>query len=1023
MRTFSRFIWRGGLAAGVFFSGHAVAAEDDARAAFFETRVRPVLAEHCYPCHGVEKQRGGLRVDHGDLLLKGGDNGAALAPGMPDASRLLAAISYANVDLQMPPDGRLPESAIADLRAWIAEGAYWPAEPVPSAKAVEPAFDLAGRRARHWAWQPIQPTAPPAVRDAAWPRGAVDAFVLARLEAAGLRPAPEAERLTLLRRVSYDLTGLPPTPEEAAAYLADPSPQAYERAVDRLLASPQFGEHWARHWLDVTRYAETYGFEGDFDIPHAWQYRDYVIRALNADVPYDQFVREHLAGDLLPEPRRNTALGFNESVIGTGAWLMHQAQHAPVDVRMDCADRIDNQIDVMGKALLGLTVSCARCHDHKFDAISAADYYALAGFFRSARQDYTEIDPGGKLADAVASLRTVRAEGEATLTKALEQATVRASAVPAGDAAFRLAADVQPAPSQSAAPSVPPEGFTLFEDFAQDLAGWYPSGEAFGVAPTGPAAWARVGEQLRFVPAGVAHSGLLSPRVRGALRSQTFPLEHDYVFLRAAGTGGRLRLVIEQYALREIVDLLFEKTLIEVNHGVEFRWFEMSGLAKYRGCNAYFELIDPGDGFLAVDTILFGNAPLPTEFSEADPAALPNAATPEAWMQALAAWRTGTTSQAALAPLNAAVDRLGLPVEAYLSAAREADAAVPAPVQVLALAEGNGVDAPLYVRGNPKTPGAPVPRRFLEAIDPAAQPMADAQGSGRLALAERVLDPANPLTSRVYVNRVWSKLFGRGIVPSVDNFGALGQPPSHPELLDYLATQFRAQGWSTKQLIRELVCSATYRMASAPGDLAAESADPANALLHRMPLRRLQAESIRDAILAVAGTLNTQSGGPSVKAYISPFMGGFRKPATSGPMDGDRRRSIYQEMRRNFLPAFLQAFDLPSPDTTHGQRNVSNVPAQAMVLMNDPFVAAQAEAWANSVLAVPRPGAEARIEALYWRAFTRAPKPEEVARGMAYLRAQAEALGVTPDEALRDARAWTGYCHALFTLKEFIFIG
>jgi cytochrome c553 len=401
-----------GLAALAAASVHAAEAGSGE---FFEQRVRPVLAEHCYGCHGPAKQKGGLRADHGSLLLKGGDNGPALVAGQPEVSRLLTAVGYGDVSLQMPPTGKLPEAVIADLRAWIAAGAAWPEEPVPGAKAAEAAFDLAGRRAAHWAWQPLRDDAPPSVGDAGWPRGEMDRFVLAKLEATKLRPAPEAPRETLLRRLTYDLTGLPPTPDELTMFQLDTGPEAYERLVDRLLASPRFGEHWGRHWLDLTRYAETYGFEGDFAIKEAWRYRDYVIRALNADVPYDQFVREHLAGDLLAEPRQNVDDGTNESLLATGCWAMHQAQHAPVDVRMDNADRVDNQIDVFSKTFLGLTVSCARCHDHKFDAISTADYYALSGIFRSARQQIAELDPKGAIAEARGKLAALSAQGAAAL--------------------------------------------------------------------------------------------------------------------------------------------------------------------------------------------------------------------------------------------------------------------------------------------------------------------------------------------------------------------------------------------------------------------------------------------------------------------------------------------------------------------------------------------------------------------------------------------------------------------------------
>ena len=940
---------------GITQSG--IASADDLT--FFETRVRPVLAEHCYGCHGPAKQKGSLRLDHGSFLRHGGDNGPALVPGDAAASLLLKAIAYTNVELQMPPSGKLPDNVIADLQTWIASGAQWPDEPAPGGPgAGPPKFDIDALRAAHWAWQPLATTAPPSTRDADWPRGAVDRFILAKLEDAGLAPAPRADDTTLFRRLTFDLTGLPPTAAEARAYAADTAPDKYARAVARLLDSPHFGEHWARKWLDLTRFAESYGFEGDFTIAAAWRYRDYVIRALNADVPYDQFLREHLAGDLLPAPRRHPETGANESILATGCWLMHQTQHAPVDVRVDNADRVDNQIDVFSKAFLGMTVSCARCHDHKFDAISTADYYSLAGVFRGARQDYAELDPGQKIAQTTARLALLQARGADALREAL--------------------------------PATPTTPSDAFEDFADGYAGWFASGRAFGDAPTGHGAWMPLdGKPVALAP-GLAHSGQLGGASRGTIRSSTFRLGTDRVHFLAAGREAQIRLVIEGYQLREVTELLFESTLLKVTHGETLQWLEMANLGKYKGCQAYIELSDNGNGYLAVDEIRFSDAPPPVQELPA----------------------------AQLADLGAARAAL----EALVPQMAALEAEMPAPERALAFADGNGLDEPIFVRGNPKNRGPVVPRAFLEAIGGPAQPEMG-PGSGRLELADRLLAAENPLAARVFVNRVWQHLFGRGLVPSVDNFGVTGQPPSHPELLDHLATRFRSDGWSLKRLIRDLVSSQAYQMASAAADPKAADRDPTNALLHRMPLRRLPAEPVRDAVLAVAGALDAKIGGPSVPAYISPFMGGQRKPPASGPMDGDRRRAIYLEVRRNFLPAFLQAFDFPTPDTTHGARNVSNVPAQSLVLLNDPFVAEQAKAWAARACADYSQPPVQRIEGLYWGAFARAPRAEEVNTAMAFLKDQAKIYNVSESEALNDVRAWTDLCHALYTLKEFLFIG
>ncbi len=373
----------------------AVAAEPSPHETeFFEKKVRPVLVEHCFKCHSErsEKIKGGLRIDSRAALLKGGDNGPALVPGSPEKSRLIEAISYKNADLTMPPKGKLPDAVRAALAAWVKMGAPWPSSGAATDTGTKAGFDLARRRREHWCWQPVQAPPLPAVKDASWPRDPVDRFVLARLEEKGLRPAAPADRRTWLRRVTFDLTGLPPRPDEIAAFLSDSSPAAVEKVVDRLLQSPRFGERWARHWLDLVRYGESRGHEFDPNIPNAYQYRDYVIRAFNADVPYNQFVMEHVAGDLLPKPRRNPATAFNESIIGSGFWFLGEEVHSPVDIRQDQADRFDNRIDVFSKTFLGLTVACARCHDHKFDAISTKDYYALYGFLSSSSYRLARFD-------------------------------------------------------------------------------------------------------------------------------------------------------------------------------------------------------------------------------------------------------------------------------------------------------------------------------------------------------------------------------------------------------------------------------------------------------------------------------------------------------------------------------------------------------------------------------------------------------------------------------------------------------
>ncbi len=373
----------------------------------FEKEVRPILAARCQSCHGPSKQKGGLRLDSRASALAGGDSGPAVVPGKPGDSLLVDAINYGE-QVQMPPKSKLPPAEVAALTKWVASGAAWPVDERKGTGGTATVGLIWQARAKHWSLLPVRRVDPPAVKDAAWPRSPIDRFLLARLEAEGLKPAPDAERRAWIRRVTFDLIGLPPRVEDVEAFAADRSDDADEKVVDRLLASPHYGERWARHWLDLVRFAETSGHEFDYAIPDAWRYRDYAIRAFNADVPYDQFVVEHLAGDLLPEPRRHPKDGTNESILATGFYFLGEGTHSPVDLRDEEAGRIDGQIDTLGKAFLGLTLACARCHDHKFDAITTKDYYALSGYLKSSRLQHAFLDPPGRNAAAIAELEAIK---------------------------------------------------------------------------------------------------------------------------------------------------------------------------------------------------------------------------------------------------------------------------------------------------------------------------------------------------------------------------------------------------------------------------------------------------------------------------------------------------------------------------------------------------------------------------------------------------------------------------------------
>jgi cytochrome c553 len=1135
------------------FAAEAAAKGEAAKSAvaveFFEKQVRPLLADSCYSCHsaGAKEIKGGLRLDSREHVLTGGDSGPAIVPGEPRKSRLVDAVGYQDPDLQMPPKSRLSADKVAVLTRWVELGAPWP-EALESAADIatgghstdtpspKKKFDLAERRASHWAWQPIRVVAPPAVKHAAWARDPLDNYLLARWEAAGLEPPAAADRRALIRRASFDLIGLPPSAEEVEAFVADRSPHAWETVVDRLLASPRFGERWARHWLDLVRYAETRGHEFDYDIPNAWQYRDYVIRAFNADVPYNQFVVEQIAGDVLPSPRTDASGQINESILGTGFWHLGEWLHSPVDIKQDEMDRVDNQIDVMGKAFLGLTLGCARCHDHKFDAISAKDYYAVAGMlesssFRDVRFEHQrenravlervraiddaarkEILPavvddirptilhfGDYLMAAREVLRAAAPAGKAIDAKEIEKQTaavadrrqldagrlarcvalVRQAHKNAFDPLYPwavLSLDAQPESSQRIAEllkpiaaqwltdamraATMPPGAKLVVDYNRATRDdWITDGLAFGDAPVRAGTVVLAGQGVGQKPAGsavasvvtegMAHSGLLCPSQHGMIRTPEFAISSPQVWYRVRGSGD-VFVVVDSH--RMVAGPLHGGTKRHVEVGENWSW-QAHDLRDYVGQRAHIEFTPAGrDGFFAVAAVV-QSVSAPPEPSQADSRLTTELTTaPSSTVEQLArryqtillettddlagnkiADYSDASARARLANwLLQHVAELGSGSDAtsgkltrqladYQRQRKTALAELKPSPTAMAMLDGNGVDEHVLLRGSHKTPGEVAPRRFLEAIAGANQPPIE-HGSGRLELAERMVDPSDPFLPRVMVNRVWQHLFGRGIVPTVDNFGVLGQRPTHPELLDFLADRFVREGWSVKRLIREIALSSAYQMSAQESERDRQS-DPQDLLWHHALVRRLEGEAIRDAILAVSGRIDLRIGGPSEEVFVTPFMEGRGRPG-SGPLDGGGRRSIYIKVRRNFLSPMMTAFDMPTPFNTVGDRGTSNLPAQALILLNDPMVVEQSRVWARRVLADKNAAttAQDRIRRMYLSAFARPPSDEELADDLAFLDQQAAALGSKPAERMANEQAWADLCHVLFNVKEFIFI-
>ena len=1001
--------------------------------AFFENRIRPVLVEHCGKCHGLgdgAKVKGGLRLDNRKSLLAGGDNGPAIVPGDPAKSRLVTAIEYLDPDLQMPPKGKLPAKAIADIKAWVAGGAPWPAGSRESVTRKDDSFDIAARKARHWAWAPLKK---PAIPDGK--ASAIDHLLARAREESGVKAASSADKRSLLRRLSFDLTGLPPTPAETEAFVADTSPGALAKQVDRLLASPRFAEHWARHWLDLVRYAETRGHEFDFQIPNAWQYRDYVIRALDADVPYNQFLHEHVAGDLLPEPRRNTTGGFDESVLGTGFFFLGEEVHSPVDVRQDEADRIDNRIDVLGKAFLGLTIACARCHDHKFDAISARDYYALYGILESSHYRQARFDTlmqETALGQKLAQLRKDRAkETSIALANLLEKL---AASSPVQPGAAKAVAPVGPGPRVDGFPQQSPPVRVLVDYSDLPEGAWLPDGPRFGTGPVpvgaiapGPDGGISVNlvaaaRRDGFWPAPADSpgtqgepGGLSYPRAGRTLSTPAFQIGSGKVHVLARGKG-HLRACVGSHVM--LAGPLHGEMSRGFDHGDQFRWHRMA-LERYAGlpCHIEFSTDHPAG---AIAMIVEGDNPGPVPSAEpatTNPAAL--------FRSAAAAARAGmplatSPSEAAYLAkvLSSPLGRdpgLNAASAAWLKDESALAKEIPGPSRLApACCDGTGINERVFVRGSPRALGDSVPRRYLEALDAS---VINGKGSGRLELARKMTDPAiTPMVPRVLVNRLWHHLMGRGLIASVDNFGELGDRfahPAHAQLLDYLALDFIADGWSVKRAIRRIALSEAYGMSSRP---LAESAakDPGNLLYHSARVRRLSGESLRDSLLALSGRLDEKRFGPPVPPYLTPFQDGRGKPG-SGPLDGDGRRSIYLGVRRNFLSSWMLAFDTPNPFSTVGRRTVSNVPAQALVLLNDPLVHQQARLWAQKALK-SQTGQSESARSLMSEAFSRPPSPGELADAVAFVGEHSRNPGSSAEDAL------TLLAQALINSKEFAYV-
>ncbi len=968
-----------------FVLAAAAFAQQSDQGDFFETRVRPVLANNCYSCH-TETKLGDLRLDSKAALLQGGKSGAAIVPGDADASLLIKAVEQADPDplKRMPLAGnKLKDNEIADLKQWIQNGAFWPeAEVAPV--AADGQFTIKPEQRNFWSFRPLEKPALPAVKDAAWAKAPIDRFVLAKLEERGLKPVKPADKRTLVRRAYFDLTGLPPTPEQADAFLNETAPDAYEKLIDRLLASPHYGERWARHWMDVARYADGtgrpdsrpvflgYGTSRD-GYANTWLYRDWIVKALNDDMPYDQFVRAQIAADLLPEQQREKmlpGLGF----FGIGPWFTGD-DVVFVEAR---ANERDDKIDVLTKGFLGLTVTCARCHDHKYDPISQKDYYALGGIFKnSGYWEYNLV--AQEQVDAYHKQRKLVKELETRLEDAVDEVSSMAATRLAGQIPqYFMAVRKALAGGEKADLAKLAEAEKLDAEILKRWLVYLTEVEKLHpYLKTWDALMARGGSEAEALKAAEEFAALVRQTIpeKKAVMAATQEIIRNYK-PDPGEDSAMLPGDLMQFELFQFKQKLVP-AVMETNHFyVYIDVVKSEEDQSYVRRNAVFE-------FPAKELLKY--------LTEEEKNKL-------------------NGIQAEVETAKKAIP----PEYPYLMGLKDD----PEPQNIK-----------LNVRGNAHMLGDEVHRGFPAILGGTnGEPLPFTQGSGRLELAEAIIQ--HPLSARVMANRLWLYHFGRGIVNSPSNFGVMGERPSHPELLDYLAARFIESKWSMKALHREIMLSSTYQLAyeRTPKEM---EVDPDNRLLSRANFRRLEAETLRDSMLFVTGVLDERLGGP---------------PQALGRAD-NKKRTLYARASRS-PDDFLALFDYPDPNITNDQREVTNVPTQGLFFMNSPLVARQAEALVARLGPEGETDAVARIERAYRTLFQRDPSTAEVERGLAFLeRAKAEfnmepstltesssrptsrRRRAAPDEEEEEEQAttvskltpWQAYAQALLCSGEFIY--
>ncbi|MFK7789441.1 MAG: PSD1 and planctomycete cytochrome C domain-containing protein [Phycisphaeraceae bacterium] len=971
--------------AGAKQDAKALAAPEDPDAlAFFEDKVRPILDKRCVRCHGGEKVEGELNFATRELMLKGGVSGDVIDWDNHLKSLLLVAVNYTDFEYEMPPTGKLPQAEIDTLTKWVASGLPW--TPGEKGHLADPGGgDLHGPPSieegkKYWAYKPVVKPDVPKVDDTKWAKHPIDALIYDKLAQNGLEPNVPADRIALIRRATYNLTGLPPTPEEVQAFVNDDKPGAWERVVDRLLDSPHYGEQWARHWMDIARYAETNGYERDGKKRNIWRYRDYLIRAFNSDTPYDRFVKEHIAGDLLPD--RDA-----QSIIATGFNRLQIWDDEPTDRVQARADYIGDIVDTTTNAFLATTVACAKCHDHKKDPITQSDYFAFYAFFNNimepqrGRDDAISMslrDPvtdGAKQAEVAAwdqrvgELKADIATVETTFSKATnaEYAQKKGKLTP-------IAADSEKQ-HQSWRYQTTDQGTDWYLQQFDDR-GWPEAkgGFAYGVKrPNLPNNWNSENIYLRRVFRVTEEPKHLTLSITSKDSTEVY-INGILVYQRKAATGPRYQKIqLPAEALNALV-VGSNSLAVKSNKGTDGLWF-----------------IDVGVYAGVVDPLLAKRAMI------------------DAKGEAVLGKETLEQYKVNRSELD---NLLARPIaQAY-------------PAMVLSERNRSLPKQQIHERGSANALGEDVPARFplvLGGAIPAIPELpADLNASGRrLALANWLASPDNPLSARVMVNRIWQHQFGRGIVRSSSDFGKLGELPTHPELLDFLAATFIEQGWSIKQFNKFIMMSSAYQMSSSAQKAGLEI-DPTNNLFWRFDMRRLTAEEFRDSLLAVNGSLNPKQFGPSIYTKMpKEVLATASRPGSAWGVssEADRdRRSVYIHIKRSLREPLLAALDQAATDTPCPVRFATTVPTQSLITLNSEMMQDEAVVFATRLQKEAGPALADQIRLGLKLVLMRQPTDKEVESNVAFVKDMMKAHGLDNDRALKL------FCLVAYNLNEFIYL-